>query len=306
MGGQRDKAGHSVAAIAAQQYGVVARYQLRTLGLSDRRVEGLLSRGWLIPVQRGVYATSRMPLSPRGRATAVLLTQRRGAVLSHRTAAGLWGLTGWPATVELTIATSSGAARRNGVVVHRAHLPIEEVTRRDGLPVTSPARTLLDLAAVAPSRLEGAAAQAERLRLFDLNAARAVLARHPGRRGCRALRQLLETGWLDLTLTRSELERMVLELCEVHGIHLPAVNSVVEGYAVDFLWPRARLIVEADGAETHLTRAAFEADRVRDARLTAAGYRVVRFTHRRVKQQPDAVAAVLSELLAAEPPSRRA
>jgi hypothetical protein len=304
MGSQPDEVGHRVAQIAARQYGVVARRQLTSLGVTGRRVDGLVARGWLHPVQRGVYVTSRTPLSPRGRATAVLLGQPGGTVLSHRTAAGLWGLTAWPRHVEITIRTSGGARSRGGVVVHRARLPEEEVAVRDRLPVTTPARTLLDVAAVAPGRLEGAIAQADHMGLLDLNAVHAVLSRHPRRRGSRVLRALLQRDWLDLTLTRSALEAMVLELCRGHGIEMPAVNAVVRGLTVDFLWPGSRLIVEADGARTHLTHAAFEEDRLRDATLTAAGYRVVRFSHRRVTRDPGAVAATLRELTAASDPRR--
>ena len=166
------------------------------------------------------------------------------------------------------------------------------------MPVTTPSRTLLDLAAAvdAPA-LERAAGEAERLRIFDLSGLNEVLSRHPGRRGGGALRQMLQRDWLSFDETRSELERLFLELCRRHRVELPEVNRAIGPYTVDFLWPTQRLIVETDGAETHLTRKAFEADPVRDANLTIAGYRVVRFTHRRVRDDPGSVAAVLSELL---------
>ena len=274
------------------------------MGLSADRVDGLLARGWLHRVHRGVYATTPIQPAGRGQAAAALLTQRSGAVLSHRSAAALWDLRGWPSGVEITVDPGRSPSQRRGVLLHRGRLPREEVTRRDRLPVTTPARTLLDLAAIAPESLERAAGEAERRRLYDLNAIRAVLERHPRRRGSRALGALVSAQWLDLSLTRSELERVLLELCRRHHIELPAVNCVVEGHTVDFLWPRHRLVVETDGAESHLTRTAFEDDRVRDAELIAAGYRVVRFTHRRLTVEPGAVAAALRALLRRAPPSR--
>ena len=128
-----------------------------------------------------------------------------------------------------------------------------------------------------------------------------ALTRHPRRRGSGDLRALLEREWLGFEGTRSELERRFLELCRGHGLELPVVNPLVEGYTVDFLWPRQRLIVETDGMQSHLTRRAFEEDHVRDAFLTSAGYRVVRFTYRRVREHPGAVADVVSELVGAAP-----
>lgn len=277
---------------------MVARRQLLAAGLSVARIDGLVHGGWLRPVHRGVYSLSARPPDGRGWAMAALLTQRRPSVLSHRSAAALWGLRPWPSLTELTMATRSGGARREGLRVHRAHLPDQEVTTREALAVTTPSRTLLDLASVVDAgALERAAGEAERLRIFDLASLHAVLATCPGRRGSAALRALLGGKWLGFEATRSELERRFLELCRRHRLELPAVNRLVEGYAVDFLWPRQRLVAETDGAQTHLTRSAFEEDRVRDALLAAAGYRVVRFTYRRVCEEPDAVAAVLRRLI---------
>jgi len=173
------------------------------------------------------------------------------------------------------------------------------MTVHQGLAVTTPARTLLDVAAVLPHALERIASEAERLRLFDLQAVRAVLTRHPRRRGTPALAALLDAQSLGLELTRSELEIRFLELCREHGIAAPLVNVPVGAYEADFLWRPQRLIAETDGTSIHLTRAAFERDRTRDAELTAAGYRVVRFTYRRVTQEPRAIAALLRGLLAA-------
>lgn len=175
------------------------------------------------------------------------------------------------------------------------------MTTIDLLPVTTPARTILDLAGVlAPHHVEAALKQADLLDLFDLGALRAVIATHPRHPGRRPLAALLdEAGRRGLTLTLSELEVHFRTLCDAHCLPHPAVNARPLGFRVDFFWPAARLIVETDGWGSHRTRAAFEEDRARDQALAVAGYRTVRFTHRQIVDDPDAVAATLSALLAA-------
>jgi hypothetical protein len=150
---------------------------------------------------------------------------------------------------------------------------------RDGIPVTSVARTLLDLAEILPvRRLERAVEEAERLGIFDRRAIEDVCARGNGRRGLGALRAAVEAAVEPQPFTRSELERAFYGLCRNHHLPLPLLNQWVLGYEVDALWPGPRLVVEVDGYETHRTRAAFERDRIRDATLTALGWRVVRLT----------------------------
>ena len=167
-----------------------------------------------------------------------------------------------------------------------------------GIPVTSPARTLLDLAAVVPpDAVERAVERAEALRIFDLGAILRLLSDNPRHPGRRALAGALEHYWEVPTPTRSELEDLFLDLCTRHGLPRPVVNARVCGYEVDFLWREQRVIVETDGHTTHGTRAAFERDRARDARLVAAGYRVVRFTYRQVTEASEDVVAVLHSLL---------
>jgi hypothetical protein len=168
----------------------------------------------------------------------------------------------------------------------------------DGIPVTSIARTLLDLSTVAmPRQLERAVEQAELLGLFDLKAVDALIARRPGRQGVTALREVLKT-YREPVLARSELERLFLELCRRAGLPPPAINSFIAGVEVDAAWPECKLVVELDGHEFHRTRAAFERDRARDAALQVAGFRVLRITYRRLKREPEAVLAQLRELLA--------
>ena len=183
---------------------------------------------------------------------------------------------------------------RPGLHPHRAVLPADEVTVVDGIPTTTPARTLLDLAAVVPRRtLERALDEAEILRLPGPSE---LLDRYPGRRGAATLRTLILTS-RSPTPTRTELEDKFLTFLDDWGFDRPDVNTIVEGFVVDAAWRDARLIVELDGFDVHRTRAAFERDRERDRRLTAAGWRVIRLTWRQLSGG-DALAHELRALLA--------
>jgi hypothetical protein len=176
-----------------------------------------------------------------------------------------------------------------------------DITKVDGIPCTSVARTLLDLADVIPRRgVERAVDQAEVLRLFDLGAVREVLARSNGRRGAGILRAVL-AGYDGPTLTDRELEERFLAICRAAGVPNPEVNSwfqLEDGpVKADFLWRSERLVVETDGWASHGTRQAFENDRRRDRRLRLAGYEVVRFTWRDVLHEAGEVATILARLL---------
>lgn len=173
-------------------------------------------------------------------------------------------------------------------------LRAEEVTVHDRVPVTTVARTMLDLAATFPRRtVERALDQAEVLRVFDLGALHAVVEAHRGRPGAPLLGAVLEQHVVGETVSRSALEEAFLALCACYGIARPRVNTRVAGLEVDFHWPRRRLVIEVDGFAFHRTRAAFERDRERDAILAAAGIRVLRFSHRQVTLRPVEVAAAL-------------
>jgi very-short-patch-repair endonuclease len=288
-----------IAALAARQHGVVARLQLLAAGLTVAEIEGRVRRGLLIPLHRGVYAVGHAVLRSAGHRLAAVLACGDGAVLSHRSAAAHLALRASSATrIDITSARGSGRARA-GLRVHRGAIEPWERTVHDAVPVTTPARTLLDLAEVLPRRpLERALAEAENLRLFDLAAIDRVLAAHPHRHGAARLRALLGDAGLGEDLTRSELEERVLALCDRHGIPRPRVNDRVAGLEVDFHWPAARLVVEADSRRHHLTAAAFERDRERDAHLMLHGIRVLRLTSRRIATEPGEVAATIRSLVA--------
>lgn len=290
----------AIAELAARQWGVVARAQLVDVGCSSTVVRERVRSGHLIRLHRGVYAVGHARLRREGHWLAAVLAVGPGAVLSHRDAAGLHDLR--PANHAHTDVTTTADRRRvPGLRIHRTRtLDAPDVTAICDIPVTTVARTLVDLAGTIPhDHLARAVRQAERRRTFDLRQVEAALARTRGRRGPghRALRETLaERRALETTLTRSPLEDAFLRLLRDRGLPSPAANATIEGFEVDAVWRAERIAVELDGWQDHGTRRAFERDRERDAALTAAGWRVVRFTHRQVTQAPDAVVETLRRL----------
>jgi very-short-patch-repair endonuclease/predicted transcriptional regulator of viral defense system len=297
--GSKVRADRSVAGLAGRQHGVISRVQLLALGLSARAIMRRLERGHLHPLHRGVYAVGHRVLSARGRWMAAVLAAGPSAVLSHRSAAGLWDVRA--VGVNRIEVTAPGERHRPGIDARRGRLSSDEVTEVDGIPVTTAARTLLDLAAVLRRpQLERAVERAEALRLADALSLDALLERHRGRQGTAALREMIGSG-VEPALTHSELEDLLLAFLDAHGMPRPEVkvnvrlgNRFIEA---DFLWRAQRLIVELDGHETHGTRAAFERDRERDRILQTHGWRVIRITWRQLHETPDALAADLAALL---------
>jgi very-short-patch-repair endonuclease/predicted transcriptional regulator of viral defense system len=290
----------ALAALAARQHGVVATWQLRELGFSRGAIAHLVAAERLHRLYRGVYAVGHTALHPHGRLMAATLACGPDAVLSHRDAAAVWGLR--PSARPATDVTVPGLSRhgQRGITIHRTRsLPQDERAVRDGLPVTTVARTLLDLAEVIDRhQVRRAFEEAERLRLFDLRALKELARRHHGRRGLAVVNELLAEA-VEPPVTRSELERRFLELCHEAGLPAPQVNTQVAGFEVDMAWPEARLVVELDGHEFHRTRAAFERDRARDAALQVAGHRVLRVTNRRMARERTAVVHAVRTLIAA-------
>ena len=283
----------------------MALRQLRGLGLSAAAVRSRVAAGRLHRVHQGVYAVGHSVLSVHGRWMAAVLAGGEGAVLSHRSAAALWGLR--PSNrerIEVTVPRGGGRSRP-GIQMHRsATLTPTQTTTHADIPTTTVARTLLDLADVVTKRqLERALEQAEILHLLDAQAVRDALENATGRHGAAALRELLADHHPGDTITRNELEERFLALCAAARLPRPRVNAwiaLARGNAVqaDFLWPAHRLVVETDGHATHGTRRAFERDRRRDQRLMAAGYRVMRCTWRQVVARPGELGNTLAALLA--------
>jgi hypothetical protein len=290
----------AVAELAERQHGMVSTAQLHGAGFGRGAIHHRVLRGRLHPYHRGVYAVGHTRVTWRGRLWAALLAfgGPDDATLSHRTAAATWDLLPPPAG-PIDVTTLHGGRSVDGVRVHRPYAwdPELDVARdAEGLARTSVTRTLVDLAAILPPhQLARVCDRADLLRILD---AAAVLERVAGRRGARALRAAV--GRLAATepaVTRSELEERFLALVDRAGLPRPLVNARAEAYEVDFLWPAAKLVVETDGAAAHLTPAAFERDRERDAGLMLAGFQVVRFTWRRVVQQPRRVAETVAGLI---------
>jgi very-short-patch-repair endonuclease len=291
---------HRIALLAGRQEGVVRHRQLRDLGLTPKAIRVRRERGHLIDLYREVYAVGHRSVSIDGRRLAAAWAYGTGAVLSHRTAAAVWSLR--PAggsAFDVTVPSTAGRVSRSGIRLHRTRGGLE-TTVHGILPVTTPARTLLDVAGIlAPHYVEAALKEADVIGIFDLGALRAVVAAHPLHPGARTLAALLDAaGRTALALTFSDLEIRMRALCDAHGLAQPVANPRPVGFRVDFAWPGTNLIAETDGWRIHRTRKAFEDDRARDQALTVAGFRVVRFTHRQMADDPVAVAATLRALLA--------
>jgi uncharacterized protein DUF559/putative AbiEi antitoxin of type IV toxin-antitoxin system len=291
-----------VGELAAAQFGVVSFAQLHAAGLGRGAVEKAVRGGRLCRLYPGVFAVGHAALRPEGRRLAAVLACGPRAVLSHRSAAAHWGLLD---TAQSRTDVTAPRSREGvpGIRLHRSRsLDARDTTTHEGIPITTIARTLLDLAAtVRKDRLERALAQSERLQLYDHVAITDVIARSNGHRGTGALARATAQ---EPKLTRSELEAMFLALVRRAGLPEPDANSSLDapdhpGLEPDFYWRQHRLVVETDGWETHGTKSAFRTDRRKDAALTAAGYRVMRFTYDDVVYEPDTVIARLTPRSAA-------
>jgi very-short-patch-repair endonuclease len=259
---------HTPGVVAARQHGIVTHGQLLRAGLTAKQIASWARRGRLIRLRRGVYAVGHLPPSPHATTMAALLACGPSAVLSHRSAAKLWGLIRYDGPIEVT---ANNTRRRTGIVVHRSKLTDTEVTRHWDLPVTTAARTLQDLAhTLTPAALTRAINDARLRHLLSVDDPRRP--------------------------TRSALEDAFLTFIARHKLPPPEVNTTIAGYEVDMLWRPQRLIAELDGHETH--RFQFETDREKDADLLTAGFRVVRVTWERLTDRPAKEAARFRALLA--------
>lgn len=285
-----------VARRAARQYGVLSIAELRGCGLTPDAVAARVAKGWLHPLYRGVYAVGHAGVSLEGRFLAAVKACGDGASLSHFSAAAHLGLVRWDGRWPEVTVVGSGTRVHSGLRVHRtARLDQSDAALHNGIPTTSPARTLVDLASLMEYRtLRRALRQAQSLRLVELPQLIEVRARLGPRRGTRNLARILATG---LAPTRSELEDVVLDLILCGGLAHPAVNVplILAGRQVipDFRWPKRNLVVEADGAAWHDHRLAREDDAERQALLEAHGEHVVRVTWDQAISQPNQTLARL-------------
>jgi very-short-patch-repair endonuclease len=279
----------AIVALARDQHGLVHVRQLRGLRLDTRAIERRVARAWLVRRGAGVFQVGPIA-SPCAAEMAALLRYGAGSTLSDHSAAAQWELRARPALVHLTV--RSGAAARPGVRLHRRRLPPADWTVHNGLRITTPARTIADVSPSLPAvELQRLIEEAQLRRLTT----RVELETFSPRRA--ALRAAL-AAHDEPRLTRSEAERRLLELVRAAGLPAPLTNAHVAGLEVDLLWREQRLVVEVDGYAFHGSRAAFERDRRRDARLLAAGYRVLRITWRQLAHEPERVIAVIAAALA--------
>jgi len=291
----KSQSDRAIGALAERQHGVVSRAQLLELGLGRRAVDYRLERGWLLPVYRGVFTIGHRLLSRDGRWMAAVLACGPNAVSSHHSAAALWGIR---QSDRIEVTTTAGHRRVSGIIVHRSPLRDDERTTHRGIPTTTVPRTLLDLSAVVrPDALRSALRQAEQLRLTDPLSLADLVERYPRRPGLAAVRALLEEASIGAKIIRSELEERFQAFLLNASLPLPKTNRQIEGYEVDCVWEKERLIVELDGRATHGTSYAFERDRERDRVLAAAGWRVIRITWRQLHEEHYLVEADLRRLL---------
>ena len=287
-----------VARIAAAQEGMVTTAQLKRAGFGRTQISRRVAGGWLVRVHTGVYLLGAFS-GPWGRETAALLACGPGAALSHWTAARIDAFTGLGAAEIHVTVEGRLPGRREGIRPHRVKsLPTGDVVVKHGLRVTAPARTLLDLAAVAPRGvLERLAEEAMVQRLVGMAELREIIGCATGRPGVRGLRAVVDL--LDEPLfTRSEAEKQLRALVRSAGLPQPRMNVRRGGWEVDAVWDSQRLVVEVDGRKFHDTSPQFERDRRKDADLVLAGYRVLRFTWLRLTKEPVEVVAIIAAALA--------
>ncbi len=296
--------GQALALLAGRQHGVVGRRQLLRLGVEEGTIRRWLLAGRLHPLHRGAFAVGHTRINRHGRWLAGVLACGEGTLLSHRSAATLWGLA---RQRDSAVDVTGGSGRqfrpgRDGIRLHRGRLHELDRSERAGIPVTTVARTLFDFAEVVDLRhLERAWEEADRLGLLQLRAVESVCERGYGRHALRPIRRLLAEARAP-SYTRSPLEDRFAEFCREHLSDLPAplTNVSILDHEADAYWPPQRLVVEMDSWEFHGHRAAFERDRARDAAMQAAGYRVIRFTHCQLETEAPRIATQLRRLLAAD------
>jgi hypothetical protein len=304
-----------LAALAGEQHGVFRLDQIHACGLSASAARNWVATGRLHRQHHTVYSlVPRGLLKREGLWMAAVLACGPGAVLSHRSAAALHELRPSGGTkIDVTVPRRSRRTHQ-GIAVHRSTaLTDKDVTVVNNIPCTTVARTLLDLAeAVTMRQLERAFDQVEIAGVFDLRAIEDQLARNPTRPGAKAVRHVLETHYIGKTPTANENEEALLAITRPLGIPDPECNAFVildDGgppIKADFVWREERVIIEADSVKWHTSRQRLESDRIRDQRLIAAGWKIIRTTWRQMTRRPHELRPLLVKLLLRAPGSRGA
>jgi very-short-patch-repair endonuclease/predicted transcriptional regulator of viral defense system len=298
QGRERQIRDQRIWALVKRQHGVIAHRQLRELGLGRSSIRWRVKSGRLHPVRRGVYAVGRPETSPHGRWIAALLACGRGAVLSHGSAAALWGFGSEPRGLVEVSLPAGMRSRRPGIRVHRrARLGPDQVAEHEGVPVTAPIRTLIDQATrLAPGQLERAVNEADKLERVRADALYAALDSHSSEPGVGALRRLLDP--LHFRLSDSELEKAMRPLAKRAGLPVPETKAWVNEYEVDFFWPELGIVVEADGLRYHRTASQQRRGLERDQAHIAAGLWPLRFSHWQIAREPAYVRKILRQVAA--------
>jgi very-short-patch-repair endonuclease len=275
---------------------VLTRGDLLALGFHPDAIKHRVASGRLHQVGRGVYAVGRSELSREGEWMAAVRCCGDGAVLSHGSAAALWGIgREWRGTIEVSVRRRSWPRREGVKVRSRPSLPAEDVTIHLGIPVTTPARTILDHALlVSDGSLERLINEADARDLIDPESLRRWLCLRPGEPGVKRLRKLLDPE--TFRLSDSELERRFRPIALAAGLPQPNTKALVNGFEVDFHWPSLRLIVECDSLRYHRTAQKQSRDLLRDQTHTAAGLTTLRFTHWQVRYETSHVQKILSAI----------
>lgn len=292
-----------VGRLADRQYGVVSWQQLRDLGLGKDLIQHRIAAGRLLPLNRGVYAVGHRVIPREGRWMAAVLASGPDAVLSHWSAAALWGIR--PNSRSIIDITASQKSRSwKGIRRHHSALPADEIRVEEGIPVTTVPRTIFDLAASEPEDVvQNLLREAEYLELWDRLSLWDLVERYPGKRGVRKARAALERLKEEPPGRKhSKLEERFAPFLRHHRLPLPRFNDWITAggkrFKVDCHWPGTGQIVELDGWQGHRTRTAFREDRARDRLLCVAGYSVTRLTWNQLNDEPEAVASDLRVLLA--------
>jgi len=284
--------------LARDQHGVVTRRQLLALGLSAQAIQHRITKGRLHRVDHGIYAVGRPELTRRGQWMAAIRSCGSRAVLSHRSAAALWGIgREGEDGIEVSVPFASPRKRQGVIVYRRPKLRPADVTTHEGIPGVTPVLTLIGFASrVGRAELERAVNEADRLELTDPESLYDELSAYPGHQGVGPLRSML--GEWKFRLTDSELERRFLPLVAEAGLPVPLTQQKLNGFRVDFYWPDLRLVVETDGLRYHRTPSAQLRDARRDRAHVMAGMTPLRFTHYEVRYESRRVRAELTKTIA--------
>lgn len=282
-------------ALASNQHGIVTRRDLLRLGFSRDAIAHRIALGRLHPIMRGIYAVGWPHMSRERSWMAAVLVCGERAALSHRSAAALWAIAKERrGRIDISIGRRCAHHRAGIRAMSRPSLRSRDFTRRNGIPVTSAVRTLLDLATeLDVTSLERAVNDADKLDIIDPEALRTALERYAGEPGVKRLRALLDRH--TFRLSDSDLEIFFRPIAKGAGLPQPISKAKVNGFEVDFFWPELGLIVETDGLRYHRTPSTQARDRLRDQTHIAAGMTPLRFTHRQVKYEQVHVSTVLRQ-----------